>query len=136
MADPIDESVFGTVAAPPGVEQFNAAAGSGPEGIGILVFISVIIRFATVIAGLYVLFNFITGGFEYITAGDSKASQKVREKLTSSFLGLVIIVASYVIIGVAGTIFFGRADYFINPTICGPTYIDNGQGECVPQFAG
>lgn len=128
---PTDQSVFGTVAPPPGVEQFNQAAGGGPEAIGILIFVSVLIRLATVVAGLYVLFNFITAGFEYITAGDSKANQKVKDKLTSSFLGLVIIVASYVIIGVAGTIFFGRADYFINPTVCGPLEIDQG-GTCVP----
>jgi len=128
---PADESVFGTVSPPPGVEQFNIATGAGVEGIGILVFISVLIRLATVVAGLYVLFNFFTAGFEYITAGDGKANQKVKDKLTSSVLGLVIIVASYVIIGVAGTVFFGRGDYFIRPTICGPTQIDEGTGSCI-----
>lgn len=108
---------FGQLSPPPGVAQFNAQAN---DGIGLLIFATQMIRIATVVAGLYILFNLITAGFDYITAGDNKAHQKVREKLTTSVLGLVIIVASYTIMGVLGLIFFGDARYFINPVICGP----------------
>lgn len=121
---PTDTSVFGTVQPPAGTQLYNEAAG----GIGLLLFISNMIRLATVVAGIYVLINFVLAGYDYITAGDSKAGQKVRERMTSSVLGLVVIVASYVIIGLAGLIFFGRASYFINPDICGPTDANCIQG--------
>jgi hypothetical protein len=108
---------FGQLSPPPGVTGFNMASGGD---IGLLSFISTLIKVGTVVAGLYVLFNVVTAGFDYITAGDNKAHQKVREKITTSLIGLVIIVASYTIMGVIGLILFGRPDYFLNPDICGP----------------
>lgn len=118
QVDPVNvEAAFGTVAKPPGVGLFDAAS---QGDIGLLYFISSIIKIATMIAGLYVLFNFITAGYDYITAGDATAHQKIRQKLTNSILGLVIIVFSYTLIGVIGFVFFGRADYILNPQICGP----------------
>lgn len=120
QTDTAGEGILGTVQPPKGVDAFNIAAGGATEGIGILIFISSLIRIATVVAGIWVLFNFITAGYDYITAGDSKANQKVREKLTNSILGLVIIVAAYVIIAVFGLILFGDSSYFLNPQICGP----------------
>lgn len=112
------ESVLGTVSPPPGVSAYNAAVGA--DGIGIILFMSTLIRIATIVAGIWVLFNFVTAGYDYITAGDSKASQKVKEKLTASVIGLVIIVASYVVIAIFGLILFGDAGFFLNPQICGP----------------
>lgn len=114
---PTDESILGTVSPPPGVAAYNAQAGGG---IGILLFISTLIRVGTVVAGLWVLFNFITAGFDYITSGDGKAHQKVKDKLTTSVIGLVIIVAAHVVIAILGLILFGDAAFFLNPKICGP----------------
>lgn len=118
-----DTSIFGRIEAPPGVKSFNdqiTVAGGADNGIGLFIFASNAIKIATVIAGLYVLFNFITAGFDYITAGDTKANQKVREKLTYSILGLVLIVAAYTVIAVISLLLFGRPDYILNPQICGP----------------
>jgi hypothetical protein len=114
----IDNSVFGTIDAPPGVSAFNSAA---PGGIGLIPFISVLIRIATIVAGLYVLFNFLTAGYDYITAGDTKANQKVREKLTMSIIGLIIIVASYTLVALLSYILFGNPAYILSPTLTGPT---------------
>lgn len=112
--------IFGRVTPPEGVTRFDQAAG-GNDAIGLLVFISTGIRIFTIVAGLFVMLNFFLAGFEYITAGDSKAHAKARERLTTSVIGLVIIVSTYTIIGLIGLIFFGSAGYIINPVITGPT---------------
>ncbi len=114
-----DADVFGEVTAPQGVAQYNDAAGA--SGIGLILFISNMIKFGAVIAGIWVLFNFITAGYEYITsAGDTGAHKKVQEKLTTSVIGLVLIVTAYTIAGLLGLIIFGDASYILNPKICGP----------------
>ncbi len=111
--------IFGTVEAPKGVAAFNEQAGGG---IGLLIFISNMIKLGTVIAGIWVLFNFIQAGFTYITSsGDSGAHKKVTDQLTMSVIGLVIIVTAYTLIAVISLLLFGKADYILNPTICGPT---------------
>ncbi len=86
-----------------------------------MVFVSNILQFATLAAGLWTLFNFVLAGYTYITSsGDSSAHGKVKDKITMSVLGIVIIVASYTAAGIIGLVFFGRADYILNPTISGP----------------
>ncbi len=112
-----DSSVFGEIKPPPGVDQYNIAA----DGIGLILFVSRVIRLLTVVAGIYVLFNVILAGYIYISSsGDSSAHQKVRDQLTFSIIGLLIIVGSYTIAGIVGLILFGDATFIINPTICGP----------------
>jgi hypothetical protein len=112
-----DPDVFGNVTPPPGVAAYDAQAG----GIGLVLFASNLIRLGTIIAGIWVFFNFITAGYEYITAaGDTGSHKKVQEKLTMSVMGLVIIVMAYTVAGVLGLIIFGDASYILNPKICGP----------------
>lgn len=112
------EAAFGTIDAPPGVEQYNLAAGAG--GIGLIIFLSMVIRIVTIVAGLYVFLNLITAGYDYISAGDSKAHQAVKDKISMSIIGLVIIVLSYVIIALISYILFGDPSYILSPTIMGP----------------
>lgn len=108
---------FGNIEAPAGVRKYDAAAG----GIGLLLFVSNLIQIATVVAGLWVMFNFITAGFTYVTSnGDSAAHGKIASKLTQSIIGLVIIVAAYGVTALAGLLFFGDAMYFLNPQIPTP----------------
>ncbi|MDQ3008383.1 MAG: hypothetical protein M3Q81_02190 [bacterium] len=112
----VDNSVFGTVTPPKGVAAYGATNASG-----LVPFISNLIRIGTVVAGVWVLFNFILAGYEYITAaGDTKVNTSAKERLTMSIVGLVIIVAAYTIIAVISLLIFGEADYILNPTICGP----------------
>lgn len=108
-------SVFGEIEAPAGVSNFNDDA---EGGIGILIFISNMIKFSSVIAGIWVMFNFIFAGFTYVTSnGDSSAYGKIGEKLSLSVTGLVLIVAAYTIAGIISLIIFGDATYIINPQI-------------------
>ena len=120
QADTSGNNPFGQVSAPPGVVGFNEQVG-GDGGIGIFLFIDSLITIFTVVAGLWVMFNFLLAGFTYITgAGDSGSHQKVRDRITMSVIGLVLMVSAYTIIGILGLLFFGEASYFLNPIITGP----------------
>lgn len=115
--DPIDvdDSIFGVIEAPTGVDKLNAQSESG---IGLILFVSNIIKLITIIAGVWTMFNFIFAGFNYVTDnGKSGSMEKIGEKLTMSVIGLAIIVASYTIAAVIGLILFGDATFIINPQI-------------------
>lgn len=118
-------SVFGQIEAPMGVADLNEQAGATSSNIGLMIFISNMIKVASVVAGIWVLFNFVMAGFTYITAnGDSGAYSKIGEKLALSASGLLLIVAAYTIAGILGLLIFGDATYIINPQI--PTAIPTG----------
>jgi len=108
-------SIFGEIEAPAGVSELNDQS---EGGVGLLLFISNIIKLISIVAGIFVLFNFVSAGFTYITAnGDSGAYSKIGEKLSLSVTGLLLIVASYTIAGIIGLIVFGDATYIISPDI-------------------
>jgi hypothetical protein len=112
--------VIGTIDEPPGVDLFNAKTGVA-DGIGIVIFVSNAIRLFTVIAGVWVMINFLIAGYDYITSkGDASAHTKVRDRITMSVIGLVLIVGSYTIVGVISFLFFGDPGFILNPEITGP----------------
>lgn len=116
LADTSD--VFGTINPPQGVEQYNTLAG----GIGLLIFVSRIVQLIFVVGGIVVIYNFISAGFIYLTSeGDSKAHEKVKNQVTYSVIGLVMLVLSFGFAALLGTIFFGEPDFFLDPTIQGPS---------------
>lgn len=118
-----EDNIFGGVEAPPGVAKYNALAGGD---IGLVLFVSNVIRIITIAGGIMVMINIIMAGWIYITSqGDSSAHQKVIDTILFSVLGLAIIVASYAAAAIAGLIFFGDATYILNPYIVGP---NNGIG--------
>lgn len=67
--------------------------------------ISNIIGLLTVLGGLFFVFFFVLAAFQWITAGgDSGKIEKARGQMTQGILGLVVMVASYGIIGLIGSI--------------------------------
>ncbi len=113
---------IGTIDVPPGVEVINQAAGVGANEVGALYFVSMLIRIATVLAGIWTLLNVILAGWGFITSsGNAQAHTKSRDQIVMSILGLILIVSVYTIAGVVGLIFFGDASFILNPTIMGPT---------------
>ena len=111
------EAVFGNVVAPQGVQQYNIAAG----GIGILLFLSAILRVFTIAMGIFAMINFLLAGYDYINAmGNTQAHTKVKDRLTMTVIGLVLIVGSYTIAGIIGLVFFGNAAFILNPELVGP----------------
>lgn len=80
--------------------------------------ISSIVRFIVVIAGLFTLWQFLMGGLGYITAGGDKAKiQEAQQKIIMSILGMVIIAASFLIIGIVSQLLFGDFTYILNPKL-------------------
>ncbi|MCB9813459.1 MAG: hypothetical protein H6772_03570 [Pseudomonadales bacterium] len=115
FAQEFDQFV-GRVDTPKGVALYNIEAGS--ENIAILLFFSKFIMFITMLASLWVVINVLMAAISYLTGGGKPDNhQKVKDKLTMSVLGLIIIVSSYTVAGLIGLIFFGDATYIINPTI-------------------
>ncbi len=113
-----NSSIFGNVTPPQGVQAYDAAAGGN---IGLLLFLSNMIKLVTVGAGLFVVFNVVYAGIMYVSSmGDSSVHAKVRDQLTYSVIGLVLIAASYAIAILVGFIFFGDPGFIINPKVCGP----------------
>lgn len=116
LADTSD--IFGTINPPQGVEQYNTLAG----GIGILIFLSRIVQLVFIVGGLVVVYNFISAGFVYLTSeGDSKAHEKVKNQVTYSVIGLVMLVLSFGFASLLGALFFDNPNFFLDPTIQGPT---------------
>lgn len=114
------QDFVGVIEKPEGLAAFDTQAGGG-ESIGLLIFISNLIKVGTVVAGIWVLFNIIFAGWMYITSsGDSAVHGKVKDQITNSIIGLIVIVAAYTIVALIGLLLFGRADYFLNPTIPTP----------------
>ena len=112
------QDVFGRVQPPLGVDRYNAQS---PDNLGIVLFISNLIKLATLIAGIWVLINFILAGYTYLnSAGDSGAHSKVRDQMTMSVIGLVIIVTSYTLTALISYVVFGDPGYVLNPQLQGP----------------
>jgi hypothetical protein len=107
-------SLFGTINNPiQGYEDL--------EGGGLIDFISNIIKFVTIAAGLFAFINLILAGFTYISAGsDAKKTAEAWSKIYMSLIGLVIIVGSYALAAIMGLILFGDANAILSPTIYGP----------------
>src|SRR5688572_15356673 len=69
------------------------------------ILVSNIIGLLTVLGGLFFVFFFVLAAFQWITAGgDSGKIEKARGQMTQGILGLVVLVASYGIIGLIGSI--------------------------------
>src|SRR5690554_6186718 len=70
------------------------------------VIIGSLIQLALAGAGLLFFFMLITGGLKYLTAGgDEKAAGAARNTLTQAFIGLVIVVAAFLIAQLLFSIF-------------------------------
>jgi len=102
------EDFVGTIVAPPGIPSDVGNTGS---------FISALIRFFVVVAGLFTLVQFLIGGFTYITSSGDKAKvTEATNKITNSIIGLVVIAASFVIIAIISKLLFGSFTKILIPS--------------------
>ena len=101
--------IVGTISVPTGVPS---------EITSTTVFISGIIKFLMVLAGLYSLWQFLTGGFSFITSGGEKAKiTEAQQKIQMSIIGLVVMTASFIIIAIVSKILFDKFDFILNPQL-------------------
>ena len=88
---------------------------------GITAFISNIIRLLTIVAGLWMLINFILAGLQFISSqGDEKAVAAAWNKIYNSIIGLVVIAVAFGLISLISFLLTGNAGTFLNITIYGP----------------
>lgn len=108
---------FGKIEPPIGVRLYQDKM-TGRGEIGIILFLSNVVRLITIVAGIWVMFNIISAGWLYITSsGDTSATEKVSAKITNSIIGLVIVALAYTIAGLAGYLIFGDASFILNPEL-------------------
>jgi hypothetical protein len=82
--------------------------GTATAGLtGISSIISAIIGIMTVAAGIWFIFQFLIGALGWLTSGGDKTKlEQARERITNAFIGLIIVVAGWSILAIAGQ-FFG-----------------------------
>ncbi len=101
--------VVGLIQAPTGVPADFAKTN---------VFFGAIVRMLMVVAGIFTLWQFLSGGFQYISSGGDKGKiSEATQKLTMSITGLVVMAASFIIISIISKILFDNFTFILNPTL-------------------
>jgi len=106
---------IGTIETPPGVDLYQKASG---VDIGIIFFISMLIKFAVIVLGIWAAFNFFLAAYTYLNSkGDPANHEKVTKAITNTVMGLVMLMSIYIIAAIFSLIFFGDAGYILSPTL-------------------
>ncbi len=87
--------------------QLSGQSGAVEALSGITKVVSVVIGVMTIAAAIWFIFQFLTGGISWISsAGDKAKLETARNRITHAFVGLIIVVAGWAILALAGQ-FFG-----------------------------
>lgn len=87
------------------VETGSAAEAKASTLSNLELFISNLLGIITVLASLFFIVYFVSAAFKWSTAGgDSGKIEKAREQMIQGALGLILMIASYSIIGLLGRI--------------------------------
>lgn len=99
-------ALFGTINPPPGVDQY---ASGGLAGFPL--FINNILKLMIVGAGIFALFNLVTAGYLFMSAGDDpKKMADAWGKIWRSLMGLAFAAGSFVLAAIFGQLIFGNPD--------------------------
>lgn len=103
-------SIFGTINNPTSIKS--------EKGSGFFDFLSYILKFAGVVAGIIMVIQLIIAGIDYMNAGgDPKKIEAAWTKIWNSILGLIIVACAFLIASIVGRI---TGIDILNPTIEGP----------------
>ncbi|KKP29721.1 MAG: hypothetical protein UW35_C0035G0008 [Candidatus Collierbacteria bacterium GW2011_GWF2_44_15] len=81
-------------------------------------FLSGIVRFIVIVGGLFTLWQFLLGGFGMISGGGDKAKvADAQHKITNAITGLVVMTASFIIIGLVSRLLFGSFTAILVPEL-------------------
>lgn len=99
-----------------GLGPFGSVGGGSTSGLtAITKIVSSVIGVMTVVAGLWFLFQITIAGIAWISAGGEKSKlTEAKDRLTNAFIGLVIVVAGWAILALAGQ-FLGYDILISNP---------------------
>lgn len=110
-------AILGGIYRPAGVRYYSSSNGSYTD-IGIINFISRMLRILTIICGVWFMINMIYAGILFITSsGDTAVFGKFKDSLLYSIIGLAVLATAYLVAGLIGVIFFGDAGFIIRPTL-------------------
>ena len=108
---------FGTVAPPPGVNQYSS---TGPGGLA--TFINIILRTLIVVAGIYAVFNLVLAGYTFMSAGgDPKKVEEAWSKIWQTLLGLAVAAGAFVLAAIFGKLIFGNYEALLQFRIFRPS---------------
>ncbi|PJE67679.1 hypothetical protein COU95_01055 [Candidatus Shapirobacteria bacterium CG10_big_fil_rev_8_21_14_0_10_40_9] len=85
----------------------NRIWGQGPLAAvnDFILILSNIIGVMTIVAGIWFIFQFIIGGFGWLTAGgDKTAVENAQKRITNALIGLVIVIAAIFLIDLIGNL--------------------------------
>jgi len=69
------------------------------EGGGFNAFLTVIVQWITIIAGILAFFYLVYAGFTYLTAGgNADNAKKGQQGIINAIIGLIIIILAYAIV--------------------------------------
>ncbi len=85
-------------------ENIAKGAAGGEAGLkAVTSAVSSVIGVMTVAAAIWFIFQFMTGGFYWITsAGDKTKLNEARDRIQNAFIGLIIVVAGWAVLALAG----------------------------------
>lgn len=110
--------IFGQIT-PPYTGSYNSSQ-VGPN-FGLVVFLNNVLKLVFVVGGLIFFFNIVIAGFQFLNAGgDPKAIEQAWNKIWQSFVGLLIIAASFIITALISLLLFGNALTILVPQLSGP----------------
>lgn len=105
LADGGSLGTFEAPSSPFGFSVTNSADTGSAAGNMLEQILSTALGGVTIVAGVYFLFVFVIAAFKWLSAGgDSGKTEKARDSMLNALIGLVLIVASYAIIGVISTV--------------------------------
>ena len=115
-------SPLGCLTAPSGVQALEKIE-EGGKVVGIelgpiLLLVNLGFKLMFIGAGLYGFFNLIAAGYGFMSAGgDAKQVTAAWNKIQQTFMGIVIMVASFLLAAIMGQLLFGDATYFLQPKL-------------------
>lgn len=109
--------LFGKVSPPPGVSSFGGVT----EG-GLTSFLNTVLKLLIVFAGVYAVFNLVTAGYGFMSAGDDpKKVAAAWGKIWRTLIGLLLAVGAFVLAALFGQILFGDPNALLQIKLFGPT---------------
>jgi hypothetical protein len=101
MRKPI-AGLFGSIDAPPGVENYGGGTLAGFRG-----FVNNIVQLVIIFASIYAFINILLAGYAFISAGDDpKKIQSAWAKIWQTLLGLAIAAGAFVLAALIGKMLF------------------------------
>jgi len=109
-----DNNIFGPVKLPESISSNY----SGDVGANLGKLLNTVLQLLIVGAAIYALFNLVTAGYGFMSAGDDpKKIAGAWAKIWQTLLGLAFAAGAFVLAAIFGKLIFGQWDFIINPVI-------------------